>query len=176
MVVAPYPGGDAVPIEGDAVDCSGWPDNYLSDSHTLVLDRATCWLYETYQTNRCPGSNGQVQFNDANETIWDTINYNARPWGYTSADAAGLSIFAGLEKYSEAASGTVSHAIRFSMSTTKGDGNGGYFIIPAIHAASSSGGNNLPEGARLRLRSSYDISGFSPINQAILTGLQRYLE
>ena len=101
VVVAPYPGGDAVPIEGDAVDCSGWPDNYLSDSHTLVLDRATCWLYETYQTNRCPGSNGQVQFDDANETIWDTINYNARPCGYTSADAAGLSIYAGLEKYSE---------------------------------------------------------------------------
>jgi hypothetical protein len=169
-VVAPYPAGDYVAIEGDPTDCAGWPDTYIGDNHTLVLDRHTCWIYETFQTNRCNGL-----YDVASETIWDGVDYNARPWGWTSADAAGLSIFAGLEKYSEAASGTVSHAVRFTMDPTEGDSNGGYFILPASHAASSNTtAHLLPEGAKLRLRSSVNISGFSAINQAILTGLMNY--
>ena len=175
VVVAPYPAGDAVPIEGDETDCSGWPDTYLGDAHSLVFDRATCWIYETYNTNRCTGSNGVSQISTDGEILWDAVNYNARPWGWTSADAAGLSIFAGLEKYSEAASGAIGHAIRFTMQDTLGDSNNGYFVLPASHGASSNTSSNwLPEGARLRLKSSFDISGFSPINQAILTGLQQY--
>jgi len=170
VVVAPYPGADTVPIEDDETDCSGWPDTDIQDAHTLVLDRNTCWLYETWNTNRCNGV-----FDADSETIWDMIDYNARPWGWTSADAAGLTVFAGLVKYSEAASGTVSHAIRFTMEPTLGNANGGYFVIPAAHAASSTTtANLLPEGARLRLKSSVNISGFSAINQAILTGLMNY--
>ncbi len=169
-VVAPYPAGDYVAIEGDPTDCAGWPDTYIGDNHTLVLDRHTCWIYETFQTNRCNG-----YYDVASETIWDGVNYNARPWGWTSADAAGLSIFAGTLKYTEAASGTVSHAVRFTMDPTLGDSNGGYFVLPASHAASSNTtANLLPEGARLRLRSSVNISGYSAINQAILNGLKNF--
>ncbi len=170
VVVAPYPAGDYVAIEGDPTDCGGWPDTYIGDNHTLVLDRHTCWIYETFQTNRCNGL-----YDVASETIWDGVNYNARPWGWTSGDAAGLSIFAGTLKYTEAASGTVSHAIRFTMEPTLGDSNGGYFVLPASHAASSTTtANLLPEGARLRLKSSVNISGYSAINQAILTGLKNF--
>jgi hypothetical protein len=169
-VVAPYPAGDYVAIEGDPTDCAGWPDTYIGDNHTLVLDRHTCWIYETFQTNRCNG-----YYDVASETIWDGVNYNARPWGWTSADAAGLSIFAGTLKYTEAASGTVSHAVRFTMDPTLGDSNGGYFVLPASHAASSTTtANLLPEGARLRLRSSVNVSSFSAINQAILNGLKNF--
>ena len=61
------------------------------------------------------------------------------------------------------------------MDPTLGDSNGGYFVLPASHAASSSTvANLLPEGARLRLRSTVNISGYSAINQAILTGLMNY--
>jgi len=170
VVVAPYPAGDYVAIEGDPTDCGGWPDTYIGDNHTLVLDRHTCWIYETFQTNRCNGL-----YDVASETIWDGVNYNARPWGWTSADAAGLSIFAGTLKYTEAASGTVSHAIRFTMDPTLGDSNGGYFVLPASHAASSSTvANLLPEGARLRLKSTVNISAYSAINQAILKGLMNF--
>ena len=42
-------------------------------------------------------------------------NGNMRPWGWTSTDAAGLSVFAGLVRYDEAASGHIKHAIRFTM-------------------------------------------------------------
>jgi hypothetical protein len=72
VTVAPYPSGDAVPIEGDPTDCAGWPDTYLSDTHTLVVDRHTCWLYETFETNRCNGL-----YDSASETIFDmTANAN----------------------------------------------------------------------------------------------------
>jgi hypothetical protein len=172
VVVAPYPRGDAVPIEGDASDCSGWPDTYISDSHTLVLDRATCWLYETFQTNRC-----NSHIDAASETIFDMTKnqFVSRPWGWTSADAAGLSIFAGLVRYDEAASGVIHHALRFTMQHTAGDANGGYFVLPASHAASrNTTANLLPEGTRLRLRANVDISSYSRINQVILTAMKNY--
>ena len=115
VVVAPYPSGDTVPIEGAPADCLGWPDSYIDDAHTLVLDRATCWLYETYQTNRCNGL-----YDAYSETIWDMTTNEERPWGWTSGDAAGLSIFAGLVRYDEVASGAIHHAFRFSVKTQRG--------------------------------------------------------
>ncbi len=172
VTVAPYPSGDAVPIEGDPTDCSGWPDTYLSDTHTLAVDRHTCWLYETFQTNHCNGL-----YDAASETIFDmTANANqSRPWGWTSGDAAGLSIFAGLVRYDEAASGVINHAFRFTMEPTEGDSHGGYFVLPASHAAShNKDAHMLPEGARLRLKANTPISNYSSINRAILTALKNY--
>ena len=166
-VVAPYPNN--VPIEGAAADCSGWPDTYQSDSHTNVLDRATCWDYETYNTNRCNGL-----YDASEEAIWDMQNGEMRPWGWTSTDAAGLSVMAGLVKYDEAASGHINHAIRFTMQQTKNDANDGYFVEPASHAAGTTYGAPSVEGMRVRLKSSFNISGYSTINQAILTALQQY--
>ncbi len=167
IVSAPYPNN--VPIEGNAADCSGWPDTYQSDSHALVLDRHTCWLYETFQTNRCNG-----KYDVAQETIWDMANGEMRPWGWTSTDAAGLSVFAGLLRYDEAASGHINHAIRFTMQQTKNDANNGYFVEPATHAAGTTYGAPAVEGMRVRLKSSFDISGYSAINQAILKAMQQY--
>ncbi len=166
-VVAPYT--TTVPIEGAAADCSGWPDTYQSDSHTNVLDRYTCWDYETYNTNRCNGL-----YDASEEAIWDMQNGEIRPWGWTSTDAAGLSVMAGLVKYDEAASGTIKHAIRMTMQQTKNDANQGYFVEPASHAAGTTYGAPSVEGMRVRLKSSFNISGYSAINQAILTAFQQY--
>lgn len=169
VVVAPYPGGDAVPIEGAPADCSGWPDTYIDDAHTLVLDRATCWLYETFQTNRCNGL-----YDAYSETIWDMTTNEHRPWGWTSADAAGLSIFAGLVRYDEVASGAIHHAFRFSLEDTAGDINDGYFVLPAVHAASHNTTSLSPMGMRVRLKASKDISSYSQTNQIILTAMKNY--
>jgi len=166
-VLAPYPSN--VPIEGAAADCSGWPDTYQSDSHTNVLDRYTCWDYETYNTNRCNGL-----YDASEEAIWDMQNGNYRPWGWTSTDAAGLSVMAGLVKYDEAASGTIKHAIRYTMQQSKNDANAGYFVEPASHSAGTSYGAPVVEGMRIRLNSTFNISSYSAINQAILTAMQQY--
>ena len=88
---------------------------------------------------------------------------------------ADTSIFAGLLRYDEAASGAINHALSYTMSPTEGDDNGGYFVLPAAHAASShTNANLLPMGARIRLRASIDISSFSPTNQVILTAMKQY--
>ena len=167
IVVAPYPAN--APIEGAPADCSGWPDTYVGDSHMLVLDRATCFLYETYNTHRCNGA-----YSASSETIWDMNNYETRPWGWTSADAAGLPIFPGLIRYDEIASGAIHHAIRFTMAQTKNDANNGYFVYPASHASGIYWGVSNVMGMRIRLKASFDISGFSPVNQIILTAMKQY--
>ena len=167
VTYAPYP-IDA-PIEDNPADCLGWPDTYEGDAHVLVLDRATCTLYETYNTHRCNGA-----YNASSETIWDMDNYEQRPWGWTSADAAGLPIFPGLVRYDEVEAGAINHAIRFTMQQTKNDANDGYFVSPASHAAGTVWGINNVMGMRIRLKASFDISGFSKANQVILTAMQKY--
>jgi hypothetical protein len=164
---APYP--ITAPIEGSPADCDGWPDTYVGDAHVLLLDRNTCFLYETFNTHRCNG-----QWNASSETIWDMQDVEMRPWGWTSADAAGLPIFPGLVRYDEVAAGQINHAIRFTMQQTKNDPNDGYFVEPATHAAGTVYGVDNVMGMRIRLKASFNISGYSPANQVILTAMKKY--
>jgi hypothetical protein len=81
-----------------------------------------------------------------------------------------LSIFAGLVRYDEVASGEVKHAFRFTLQSSRAA-----FVPPATHwAANSSNANAAPMGMRMRLKASFDISGFSATNQVILKALQKY--
>lgn len=159
---APFP--ITAPIEGSPADCSD-----SSDQHVLVLDRNRCMLYETYNTIRCNGA-----WASDSETIWDMQNFEQRPWGWTSGDAAGLAIFPGLVRYDEVAAGAINHAIRFTLQNTRSDNNGGYFVEPASHAAGTSSTNLNVMGMRIRLKASFDISGYSAANQVILTAMKKY--
>jgi Putative Ig domain len=167
VAMAPFPA--TAPIEGSPADCTGGPGDYLGDQHVLVLDRNACMLYETFNTVRCRGA-----WSSDSETIWDLKNYEQRPWGWTSADAAGLPIFPGLVRYDEVASGTINHAIRFTLPHTKNDANGGYFVEPASHAAGTDYGVSNVMGMRIRLKASFDISGYSAANKVILTAMKKY--
>ena len=164
---APFP--DTAPVEGAPAACTGGPNNYQGDQHVLVLDRNRCMLYETFNSVYCNGS-----WAADSETIWDLQNGEQRPWGWTSADAAGLPIFPGLIRYDEVASGAIHHAIRFTMAKTKDDANGGYFEPPASHAAGLLWGSNNIIGMRIRLKASFDISSYSATNQIILTAMKKY--
>jgi putative Ig domain-containing protein len=167
VAMAPFP--VTAPIEGSPADCTGGPGDYVGDQHVLVLDRNACMLYETFNTVRCRGT-----WSSDSETIWDLKNYEQRPWGWTSADAAGLPIFPGLVRYDEVASGAINHAIRFTLPHTKNDANGGYFVEPASHAAGTDYGVSNVMGMRIRLKASFDISGYSAANQVILTAMKKY--
>ena len=136
------------------------------DRHVLVLDNANCWLYELY--NASLNSSGEWKANST--AVWDLTANELRPYEWTSADAAGLPIFPGLIRYDEVASGAIHHAIRFTVPTTREA-----FVAPASHWASSDTSLSAPPmGTRLRLKSSFDISGFSATNQVILKALQQY--
>jgi hypothetical protein len=76
----------------------------------------------------------------------------------------------GLARYDEVAAGAINHALRFTVPVTRRA-----FTPPASHWASSVDDANAPPmGMRLRLKASFDISGFSAANQVILTALKKY--
>jgi hypothetical protein len=132
----------------------------------LVLNNANCFLYELY--NASPGSGGSWSADST--AVWDLLNNEQRPYTWTSADAAGLPIFPGLIRYDEAGAENIQHAFRFTLPHTRAA-----FIPPASHwAANTSDANAPPMGMRLRLKASYDISGFSAQMQAILTAMKKY--
>src|SRR5208282_6746342 len=62
----------------------------------------------------------------------------------------------------------------FTMEATKDDNNDGYFVEPASHAAGIYWGVSNVMGMRIRLKSSFDISGYSKTNRIILTAMQKY--
>ena len=155
----PMPIPKNAPIEG-------YPNPGSGDRHVLVLDRDNCWLYELYSSY--PQKNGT--WDAGSGAVWDLLNDEQRPYTWTSADAAGLSVFAGLARYDEVASGEIQHALRFTVPYTESA-----FTPPATHwAGTSSNAYAPPMGMRMRLQASYDISSFPPQSQVILAALQKY--
>jgi hypothetical protein len=159
-----YPIPSTAPIEGFPPACT-----LNGDNHLLVIDKNKCWLYETWQTQLCTGT-----WSAANGAIWDLTNTEHRPYGWTSADAAGLPIFPGLVRYDEVAAGVINHAFRMTLAQTKSDANGGLFVAPATHAAGNNSGTSNIMGMRLRLKASFDVSSYSSANQVILTAMKNY--
>lgn len=154
----PYPIPPNAPTEGGSQ--SG------GDRHVLVLDRATCLLYETYASY--PQANGSWRADSG--AVFDLRGYALRPRGWTSADAAGLPILPGLARYDEVAAGEIRHALRFTAPRTQRA-----YVWPARHYASSITDPAYPPmGQRFRLKNSYDISSFAPQMQVILRALKRY--
>jgi hypothetical protein len=154
-----------MPIPATAL-IEGYPSPGNGDRHVIVLEKDGCWLYELYHAYHL--ANGSWSADST--AIWDMTIDPQRPYTWTSADAAGLPIFAGLVRYDEVAAGAINHAVRFTVPSTRQA-----FTPPASHWASSVTDPNAPPmGARLRLKASFDISGFSPQNQVILTALKKY--
>jgi hypothetical protein len=155
----PMPVPKNAPIEG-------YPKPGNGDRHVLVLDRDNCWLYELYSSY--PQNNGS--WDAGSGAVWDLLNDEQRPYTWTSADAAGLSVFAGLARYDEAASGTIQHALRLTLQNS-----GNAFTPPASHwAGNSSNQYAAPMGMRMRLQASFDISSYPPQAQTILAALKKY--
>jgi len=134
-----------------------------SDRHLLMVDRDHRYLYELYNVFY-DGS----QWHAGSGAFFDLNANRRRPDGWTSADAAGLAILPGLVRYDEVfGPDEIKHAFRVTVRATNG------YVYPASHRAGSTVGA-LPMGARLRLKASRDISGFSPSMQKIFRAMKRY--
>ena len=155
----PYPFPPNAPIEGGS--------RSRGDRHVLAIDADNGVLYETWKSYPLRGGAKWIVGSGA---IFDLQSNALRPDGWTSADAAGLPVFAGLALYDEVASGEIRHALRFTVAETRRA-----YLWPARHYASSSDDPDLPPmGQRFRLNDAFDISGFSPEVQVILVALKRY--
>ena len=148
----PYPFDARTPIEGG------------SDRHALIVQRGTCRLYELFAA---AWNDGDPQAGSG--AIFDLDSNRLRPETWTSADAAGLPILAGLVRWDEVASGSIRHAIRFTLSCTTDA-----YVWPARHEAGVDDPDCPPMGARFRLGSDFDLEGFSPRARTILRAMQRY--
>jgi hypothetical protein len=149
----PYPIPAGVKIEGG------------SDRHALIVDKDTCTLYELFGLQK--QKNG---WHAGSGAIWSLASNALRPDGWTSADAAGLPILPGLARYDEVAAGRIDHALRFTVAHTRRA-----YIYPARHFASSNTDPSLPPmGLRVRLKASFDISGFPAQARVILQALKTY--
>jgi len=137
-------------------------ENSDGDRHILILDEDNCILYEVFDAWPQAGESWEA----GSGAIFD-LNSNAlRPDTWTSADAAGLAILPGLVRFDEVASGAINHALRFTAPKTQG------YIWPARHDATT--GVGPPLGMRFRLKANFDIQGFSPQVQVILTAMKIY--
>jgi len=146
------------PIEGGAAG--------TGDRHVLAVDWDRRLLFELYKARPRPDGAWDAD----SGAVWDLDSAGLRPWGWTSADAAGLPIFPGLVRYQEVASGSIRHALRFTAPRTRRA-----FVAPATHWASSdSDASAPPMGLRVRLKASVDLASFGPRVRVILEALKRY--
>jgi hypothetical protein len=153
----PYPIPRNVPIEGGRQSDG--------DRHAILVDRTHCRLYELYALY--PNGGGWKAGSGA---IWNLRSNKLRPKTWTSADAAGLPMFPGLARWSEAKHGAIHHALRFTVPDTRKA-----FIYPARHYASSDTDPDLPAmGQRFRLKASFDISHFPKQSRIVLAALKKY--
>jgi hypothetical protein len=135
------------------------------DRHALIVDRDSCKLYELFALY--PQGRG---WRAGSGAVWNLRTNRLRPAGWTSADAAGLPILPGLARYDEVRRGVIDHALRFTVRRTRRA-----YVYPARHFASSSNDPSLPPmGLRVRLKSSFDVSGYPRQSRIVLTALKRY--
>jgi hypothetical protein len=154
----PFPIPTNTPVEGG-------PDSD-GDRHVIVVDRFRCELFELFYAHPGPGNSWTA----ASGARYQLDSSDLRPDGWTSADAAGLPIYPGLVRYSEVASGRITHAIRFTARDTQSA-----HVWPARHDASDLTSLALPPmGQRFRLKAGFDISGFSPQVRVILRAFKEY--
>lgn len=136
------------------------------DRHVIVWDQASCTAYELWNATR----HASGSWTAGSGAIFNLRSDKLRPAGWTSADAAGLPILAGLVRYHEVAGGRIDHAIRMTVPRTDRS-----FIWPARHYAAPSRNLLLPPmGLRFRLRKSVDISKMPRQARIIAQALRTY--
>jgi hypothetical protein len=159
----PFPIPPSAQIEGAP---AGQPDPQEGDRHVIVVQRERCVDYELYNAVRVDaGASWRV----SSAARWDLTRNGRRPAGWTSADAAGLPILPGLLRYEEAASGTIRHALRFTLPRARRA-----WQAPAGHCGTTTDPAAPPYGSRWRLKASFDESPYRGPALAIVRALKRY--
>lgn len=157
----PMPIPADAPIEGgSAAD----PDPGSGDRHVLVVRQSDCLLFELFNAVRSGGG-----FQVSSSAVWDLTVNDARPAGWTSADAAGLPILPGLLKYDEVSGDRLHHALRFTVPRVRRA-----YVPPASHCGQHADPSLPPYGTRVRLKADVDLGPYSGDALVILTAMKRY--
>ncbi|MFO0843988.1 MAG: IPT/TIG domain-containing protein [Gemmataceae bacterium] len=177
LVAAPVPA--SVVLEGDFQNGPRVGVDNRGDSHLLLYDVDNNVAYEFYRMSR-PSENSDGKWHADQESVWDMKTNTFRTVGWTSADAAGLSILAGLVRPDEAlpasqgGQGVINHAIRFTLQNAVILDQ---FLYPASHTANPGNTNAAvmpPMGARFRLKAGVDLSQLNPQSRVIAQAMKDY--
>jgi hypothetical protein len=153
-----YPLPRNAPIEGGS--------HSTGDRHVIVVNKDTCTDYELFAAYPLSGG---ARWKAGSGAIFNLRSDKLRPAGWTSADAAGLPILAGLAIYGETASGAIRHALRFTVPCTSRR-----YVYPARHEAGSCGNAAPPMGLRVRLKASVNISHLPRQARIVAQALKTY--
>ena len=133
------------------------------DRHLLIFDRDRRTVFELSYVEHKNG-----KWTAGYGAVFPVDSNYRRTEGWTSTDAAGLCVLAGLVRYDEVyGPEPIRHAIRCSIKRTDG------YVWPASHAGASDD-NAPPLGMRLRLKKSTNLSGYSPALQKIFQAMKTY--
>lgn len=176
-VPAPIPAGAV--LEGDFQNGPRVGVDNRGDSHLIVYDVDNNVAYEFFRASR-PSENTDGRWHADQQSVWDTKTNTFRTIGWTSADAAGLSVLAGLVRpdeglpVSQGGQGVIDHAIRFTL---RNQVILDQFIYPASHTANPGNSNvavQPPMGTRFRLKAGVDLSQLNPQSRVIAQAMQDY--
>jgi len=135
------------------------------DRHAIVVDRSDCKLYETFATRKQAG-----RWHAGSGAVWSLRSNRLRPNGWTSADAAGLSILPGLLRWNEVRARKVNHAIRFTTDVTSMR-----HLWPARHDAGSKRSTRYPPmGARFKMKAGFSTRGFGGDAREVIRAMKKY--
>ena len=190
--IAPMPIPANAVIEGDYQNGpnpngAGYNTGQRGDSHLIVWDQDNNIDYELFGATRpsdpflfdgtTPHTDGK--WHAAQESVWNFTTNEFRPLGYTSADAAGLPILAGLVRPEEGLPtnagglGSINHALRMTLASGIVSSQ---YIYPASHIVNRSG--KVPFGARFRLMNTPAVNNLittmGPQAQIIARAMQQY--
>jgi hypothetical protein len=133
------------------------------DRHLLVYDRDAQTVFELSYASYSGG-----RWSAGYGAVFPVTTNHRRPEGWSSTDAAGLCVLAGLVRYDEVfGSGPIRHALRCSLKRTNGH------VWPASHTGARDSGG-APLGMRLRLKKSKDISKYPPHLRKIFQAMKTY--
>ncbi len=197
--IVPVPIPPNAVIEGDYQNGpnnsgGGYKTNQRGDSHLIIYDEDHKLAYELYGVSRpndptlFPDDNGNeavktdTAWHAAQETVWNMTTNEYRALGATSADAAGLSILAGLARPDEGRTvaqggqGVITHALRLTLPSSVINPQ---YIYPASHIVNDlQASNKVPFGARLRLANNSAVNmliqNMPAESQIVARAMQQY--
>jgi len=171
---------------GGGIEGTGPPPSYTcnaknDDCHLLAVNDDTNILFEAYNVSKADVTGVHALCG----LSWDLTRIYPR-YGRgehcTSADAAGFPMAPLLLNADEVwaaaqSNGDIGHAIRFILGNNRMAAS--LYVHPASHGTkvtTDNDANAVPYGSQLRLKSAFNVDGFSsnPATRAILRSLQKY--
>jgi hypothetical protein len=136
------------------------------DRHVIAVDSRACTLSELF--NARPNANGTWKADSG--VLFNLRSNKLRHAGWTSADAAGLSIGAPLVKFDEVKNGRIDHVLRITVPRVRNT-----YVWPARHRVNNLTSASLPPlGTWLRLKRGVDLSHYSKGVRIILQALKTH--